>query len=254
MKILIFSDIHANLAALDAMLEAEGSWDEVLFLGDAVIAGPQPNEVLDVLRSLAGIFLMGNHDRQALTLDVSVQESDPHQIWCQWTARTLTPANRRFLEGLAAPKAVQRQGLSMRLIHGQLPKDPSDNWRSRYIWPDSPAELVQPLIEQYHEGHILLGHCHIQYRRQVNGTEFINPGGLGQPRLGKPLACYAVLEDGRIDLRAVPYDWPKTVAAMARMDLDADFIAMWQKIYRDGALAQRYSQRDLSCFANGQYR
>jgi len=254
MKILILADVHANLAALEAVLDAEGSWDEVLFLGDAVIGGPQPNEVLDLLRSLKGVFLMGNHDLQALNVDLDARETDPHRIWSQWTKRVITPDNWAFLENLAGPQAIQRQGLALRLIHGQLPKGSETNWRDRYIWPDAPDELMRTLIEQYDEPYILMGHCHVQYRRNVDGTEFINPGGLGQPRLGKVLACYAVLEDGRIDLRAAPYECEKTAAAMAKMDLDADFIAMWQEIYRRAELAPRYQSRDLTPLLNGPYR
>jgi len=250
MKILIFSDVHGNLAALEAMLAHEKRWDEVLFLGDAVIGGPQPNEVLSVLRSLDGIFLMGNHDRQALTVDLDSRETDPHRIWCQWTRRTITPANRRFLEGFSGPRSIERQGLKLRLIHGDMPKEP---WGS-YIWPDAPPEQMRGLIERYPEPHILLGHSHIQHRRNVDGREFINPGGLGQPRLGQVLACYGVLEDGSFDLRAVPYEWEKTAEAMGRLDLDGEFIAMWQEIYRRARLAERYRQRDLSSLLNGPYR
>jgi predicted phosphodiesterase len=253
MKILILADVHANLPALEAVLDAEGTWDEVLFLGDAVIGGPQPNEVLDLLRSLDGVFLMGNHDRQALNVDLDVHETDPHRIWSQWTRRIITPENWRFLEGLTGPQTVQRQGLTLQLIHGQLPKEASGNWQSRYIWPDAPDELMRTLIEQYAPPYILMGHCHVQYRRSVDGTEFINPGGLGQPRLGKVLACYAVLEDGHVDLRAVPYDCEKTARAMANMDLDGGFIAMWQEIYRRAELAPRYQSRDLTPLLSGPY-
>ena len=254
MKILILADVHANLAALEAVLEHERSWDEVLFLGDAVIGGPQPNEVLALLRSLKGVFLMGNHDRQALNVDLAARETDPHRIWTQWTKRAISPENWTFLENLSGPQVVERQGLALQLIHGQLPKDLSGKWRDRYIWPDAPDGLMQTLIEQYDEPYILLGHCHIQYRRYVGSTEFINPGGLGQPRLGKVLACYAVLKDARFDLRAVPYDCEKTAAAMAKMDLDPEFIAMWQEIYRRAELAPRYQSRDLTSLLNGQYR
>jgi len=254
MKTLIFADVHANLAALEAMLDAEAGWDEVFFLGDALLGGPQPNEVIDVMRTLDGIFLMGNHDRQALDLDLEKQETDPHKIWCQWTKRVLTPENRRFVERFTGPQAVERDGLPLRLLHGQLPKEARQGQRTGYIWPDTDEDIVRPFVNQYDEPIILHGHCHVQYRRQIGAKELINPGGLGQPRLGKALACYAVLEDGLIDLRAVAYDVEKTAAAMATMDLPAEFIAMWQKIYRDGILAPRYQSRDMTPLTGGEYR
>lgn len=254
MKTLILADVHANLASLEAVLDHEKTWDEVLFLGDAVMGGPQPNETLSLLRSLDGIFLMGNHDLQALNMDLDGEGTDPHQVWCRWIGRTLTPKNRRFLANLSGPRSIVRQGLRLRLIHGQLPEHAGGKRHDRYLWPDAPAEQLEAMTDRYPEPIILHGHCHIQYRRQVDGVEFINPGGLGQPRLGRPLACYAVLADGRINLRAVPYDVAKTCRAMAQMDLDAEFIAMWQKIYRQARLAKRYRSRDLGPFMDGPYR
>jgi len=254
MKALIFSDVHANLAALEAMLNAEGDWDEVFFLGDALLGGPQPNEVCDLMRTLNGVFLMGNHDRQALDIDLDAEQSEPHKIWNQWTGRVLTPVNRRFVEQFSEARSIKFDGLVMRLVHGQLPKDVREDWRTGYLWPDTPIEAVRPFADQFEEPIILHGHCHVQYRRRVGTKELINPGGLGQPRLGKALACYAVLEDGRIDLRATAYDVEETAAAMATMDLPDDFIAMWQRIYRYGMLAPRYQARDLAPLMKGQYR
>ncbi len=60
--VLVISDVHANLAALKAVLESE-RWEEVVFLGDAVDYGPDPGDVVDLLRSLdPSVALMGNHD------------------------------------------------------------------------------------------------------------------------------------------------------------------------------------------------
>ena len=66
MKYLILADVHANLPALEAVLDHETDWDEVLFLGDAVGYGPHPDEVLDLHSALPGTFVMGNHDRAIL--------------------------------------------------------------------------------------------------------------------------------------------------------------------------------------------
>ena len=63
MRILVLSDIHANLAALEAVLQdAEGKWDEMWFLGDLIGYGPDPNECTELLRSYNPIALSGNHD------------------------------------------------------------------------------------------------------------------------------------------------------------------------------------------------
>ena len=67
MRILVISDIHANLAAFEAVLQdAQGEWDFVWCLGDVVGYGPDPNECCDLLRSLPHLCLAGNHDWAAL--------------------------------------------------------------------------------------------------------------------------------------------------------------------------------------------
>jgi putative phosphoesterase len=254
MKTLVISDVHANLAALRAVLDHESGWDGLVFLGDAVLGGPQPNEVLDLLRSLDGVFIMGNHDRQALDTDVSGEATEPHRRWNLWTARTLTPVNRGFMESFRSTEVIETQGMRLRLVHGQLPEEARDRWPGRYVWPDSPEAAFRALAGDHCESIILHGHNHIQSRVRFDGVEFVNPGGLGQPRLGKPLACYAVIEDAQIHLRAVPYGVEETCMAMAKMDLDADFIAMWQEIYRRGRLAPRYLARDLSALEQAGFR
>jgi predicted phosphodiesterase len=81
MKSLIVADIHANLAALEAIPMKEGSWDTFIFRGDAVMAGPNPDEVLSLLSSLDGIYIMGNHDWEVLKLDTDEVTTNPHRIW-----------------------------------------------------------------------------------------------------------------------------------------------------------------------------
>jgi predicted phosphodiesterase len=277
MKTLIFSDIHANLAALEAVLEAERTWDEVFFLGDAVLAGPNPNEVLDVLRDLKGIFICGNHDLEVIegihaTEDRSTVHAlaevargirrktkdlfhvghaeayEPDHVWRLWTEQQISEANREFLAGFIETAHVERAGLTIRLIHGDIPKE--WGYGSR-IWPDSPEDVFDRLAEHYPERYILFGHSHVQFRKEIAERVFINCGGLGQPRLGRPLAAYVVLGEEGFDLRAVPYDTEKTAEAMDRVGIvDAAFVQTWKACYRKAVLPERYQIRDLSVFEN----
>lgn len=81
MKSLILADVHANLAALEAVLAQESDWDTMLFLGDAVVGGSCPDEVLSLLSGFDGTFIMGNHDHEVLKIDPDAPEADPHRVW-----------------------------------------------------------------------------------------------------------------------------------------------------------------------------
>lgn len=199
MKSLVISDIHANLAALKAVLEAEGSWDEVLFLGDAVVGGPHPEEVLSILRGLDGVFVMGNHDREAIDIGVDAHFEDPNEQWIQWTRRRLSTENYEFLAGFRETAVLERDGLLLRLDHGVVSAE-----LGKRVWPDSDASVFNWLSQRFAEECILIAHSHVQFENAVDGVRFLNVGTVGQPRLGQVVSTYAVLENGRVELRAVP--------------------------------------------------
>jgi putative phosphoesterase len=250
MGILILSDIHANLPALDAILTRESSFDEVIFLGDAVVAGPYPEEVVTLLSSLGGAFIIGNHDREVLELDPNRPEADPHKLWMQWTRKQLSDKSISFLRSLPETCIVERQGLVMRLVHGVLPPQ-----FGKRLWPDSSPEAFAFLTNQYPEQYILVGHSHVQFRKTLRGVEFVNPGTVGAPYLGQALACYAVLRNGQVDLRAISYDVEITCEAMNRVALqDKDFIDAWKTCWRTGKLPARYKIRDYSPLIEMGYR
>ncbi len=94
MRVLVISDIHANLAAFEAVLEdARGQWEFVWCLGDVVGYGPDPNECCELLRSLPHLCLAGNHDWAALArLDIRTFNADARRA-VTWTRETLTPDN-----------------------------------------------------------------------------------------------------------------------------------------------------------------
>jgi len=249
MRSLVFSDVHANLAALEAVLEHAGAWDEVIFLGDAVVGGPQPEQVVSAMAELDGLFLMGNHDWDVLYKEYSPDEPNPDRFWIHWTQQQLSSSSRAFLAAFRESCAIERDGLRVRLHHGQLPDE-----LGRRLWPDSPPKAFDYFTAQYPEPAILSGHSHVQCRVEHGGRVFINPGSAGQPRLMQPLALYAILEDGELSLEAAPYDTERTARAMERVPLDEDFIEAWQQGYRIGALPDRYPLRDWEPLRRMGYR
>lgn len=247
-KILILSDIHANLAALEAVLEQEGEWDEVIFLGDAVTYGPQPNEVVSRLREWKGTFLLGNHDRDMFKDYTGQDMSNPDLYWTYWTQQQLSPENLKFLASFQDTSVVERFGYRLRLYHGDiLPV-------GKMLWPISEPAQFAALCEHYPEPYHLTGHVHVQYCKNVGDTLFLNPGGVGQQRLGHPLAFYALLTEEGFSLHSLPYDVERTCQAMNALPLPPDFIADWQQAYRTGFIPGRYASSRVDPLLAAGYR
>lgn len=252
MKILITADIHANRAALEAVLDREHSWDMFVFLGDAVLAGPEPDEVLSLLRELDGIYIMGNHDREVLELDLDEHTTNPGRQWAQWHRRSISDRNLEFLARFADECVLDIEGFLAKAIHGVMPPDFGGR-----LWPDSPPETFQYLGSKHMEPLVLVGHSHVQFDCTRGHTRYINPGSVGAPYLGQPLACYAIIQDDQVELRATPYDVEKTCRSMrerAQAVVDEAFIADWTEGWRTGTLPKRYFIRDYDPLREQGYR
>jgi diadenosine tetraphosphatase ApaH/serine/threonine PP2A family protein phosphatase len=218
MRVLIISDIHANLTAFETVLEdAKGQWEYVWCLGDVVGYGPDPNECVERLRSLPHLCLAGNHDWAALgRLDIRTFNPDARKA-VNWTTETLTPGNTAYLEALPTTFVIG----DYTLAHGS-PREP--------VW----EYILEPLIAALNFSHFetpycLVGHTHqpviyemvsehgdteafppLYYQpRQLNGRrQIINPGSVGQPRDQDARAAYAILdvETNVWEHRRVAYD------------------------------------------------
>lgn len=218
MRLLVLSDIHANLTALEAVLaDAAGEWDRVWFLGDLVGYGPDPNEAIDRLRELDALALSGNHDWAVLgKLDLFDFNEDARRS-VEWTRKQLTDDNRAYLATLP-PQAVE--GV-FSLAHAS-PRHPI--WEyildletafENFAYFDTPICLVghshMPLLFRINsQGEELIGYVTEQGETADLGQErhILNPGSVGQPRDGDPRAAYALL-DTDVQLwtyRRVAYD------------------------------------------------
>ena len=227
MRYLVLSDIHSNLAALEAVLAAAGEVDVTWCLGDTVGYGPQPNECTESVRALPQLSCVaGNHDWGALgKLDLS-DFNDEARFAAEWTADQLSPANRAWLDGL--PERIEADGFT--LVHGS-PRHPI--WE--YILNSGVAQANMAYFETLT---CLVGHTHVPVvfwepglRHTVApatlpeaGEPFsyravrsiVNPGAVGQPRDGDPRASYMLLDTdaGTFELQRVPYDIEETQRQM----------------------------------------
>jgi len=234
-RIAIISDVHANLAALEAVLrhaEAQKALDALWCLGDTVGYGPQPRECLARLRELATVLLVGNHDLAAIG-QLSTEDFNPAAAAAaRWTARQLTDADREFIARL--PQVVEEDDFTM--VHGTL-RWPV--WEYLYSY-----DAAQAHLQRQKTPFGLVGHTHVpmlvvEDERYPYGCELfyledgatvrlnpsrrlvINPGGVGQPRDGDPRASYAIYdtEEGTVTIHRVEYDIAATQRLMAEAGL-----------------------------------
>ena len=207
MRTLILSDIHGNLPALEAILDRERSYDQCLFLGDVVDYGPFPKECIAFLRKNMSCGVIGNHDN-ALAYDVDCgcrgdfkQFSEETRAW----HKTLVDKEEiQFLRSLQPLHRIEVDGLSILLAHATPEGD-----LFQYLQESDIDKAVENLTDQM----VLLGHTHIQFKKQVRGTLVVNPGSVGLARDGSK-ACYAVLENEQITLHRIPYNVEETIEAL----------------------------------------
>ena len=227
MRILVVSDLHANPAALAAVREP---FDACLCLGDLVEYGPEPGPCIEWVRRNRAVSVRGNHDHGAAQ-EVEVQGASGFRYLTmasrKATAKKLTAADRRFLADLPTSKMLTLGGLRFLLVHAS-PRDPLDE----YVPPDSAAWAAR--IAGLHVDFVLAGHTHVPFVLQIGKTTVLNPGAVGLQRDGDPRARYAVIEDGKVELKAVEYDVEATVSAVLANGLDPMAKRMLADVYRVG--------------------
>ena len=224
MRILVLSDIHANLEALDACLEAAPDHDQVFNLGDIVGYGANPNEVTERSRQLGKVFVRGNHDK-ACTGISSVEGFNPiAALAVQWTQKWLKPENMKFLRELPAGPISPMEGLNC--VHGSARDE------DEYVLA---AREGYALLAKSNVTLTFFGHTHIQcgffidgenqqafvpnYKSREGKQQFrlnlkpgakylINPGSIGQPRDNDPRAAFLLYDSDAPSLTffRVPYD------------------------------------------------
>lgn len=204
MRILVISDIHANLAALDAVLLDAGKFEQVWCLGDVVGYGPQPNITIERLRSLNLVCIAGNHDWAVLDrLDLEEFNGDARQA-VLWTRQELDLVNLDWLGKLSERVPPQQEKFT--LVHGS-PRYPI--WEYILTPP-----LARSNFDYFDTPYCFFGHTHVptlyyldeQADRVIEQAlpemlpvplgphkMLINPGSVGQPRDGNTRASYLIL-------------------------------------------------------------
>ena len=229
MKIVIISDIHGNLEALTELPE---NFDELWVLGDLVNYGPNPGEVVDFVKANATVVIRGNHDN-AIGFDedprCSLLFREMAQSMQQHTSSVLSESQKQFLRDL--PRRVDREvrGMKVSMCHA-VPSDPL------FAYCPAGSPQWQSELELANADILLVGHTHLPFDRQFGTRRVVNPGSVGQPKTGTPAACYAVWDNGKIELRSFEYPFEKTICKIEALPIPAAVKAGLSDVLRNGGL------------------
>jgi predicted phosphodiesterase len=257
----VLSDIHGNMHALDAALDALADLDVTGYLcaGDLVGYGPMPNECVAAVAALDAVCVAGNHDLIALDRLPDADCSEVAKVSLRWTKRHLDAAARRYLEQLplvlATPDGVV-------VAHGSL-RDPSEYVRT----PAQRVEQLHALAHQHPRARVLiLGHTHRPALHSARGgatdvrrgrtvrlsdgaTYVLNPGSVGQSRDANPRARFTVLDTdhNEVTFHAVRFDVRACRRALRERGLPAYSYQLRPPALRRYAGRLRRAARRLNC-------
>lgn len=238
MKVALFSDVHANLPALEAVLAdiaSRGGVDHRYHLGDLVGYAPWPNEVVALLRQLHITGVSGNYDSTVghsykhcgCQYEDPVQEAQSHESFA-WTCAHATEDTKAFLRSLPfrldlRTNGGHQGGPSLVLVHG-APTLNTVYWRA-----DRTDEfcLQMAKVAGLKPGDLIaFGHTHVPWYRTVEGFHFVNTGSVGRPKDGDPRAGWVEIDfDGRwqVEFHRVPYAIDRAAEAILRSTLPPAF-------------------------------
>lgn len=193
MKIAFFSDIHANLPALESFFKDldRVQPDAVYCLGDLVGYNVWANEVVEEIRKRNIPTIMGNHDEALIFL---AEEGDNANR--KITRQLVSAENKAYLIGLPRHLTISfgtlEKPFNLLLVHGS-PKSIND-----YLVEDYPEEKLLDLMEKYQADVVLCGHTHKPFHKQLKQEKgdkhVVNIGSVGKPKDGDPRICYVVLD------------------------------------------------------------
>lgn len=219
MRYGIFSDVHSNLEAFEAVLGAfrNEAIDRYLFVGDIVGYAADPLECIRILRQLNPVMVAGNHDWAAVGLCDKKRFNPYAEKAVDWTESVLSDDDKAFLKSMELTKQIDTIGL----VHGSL-EEPQ---MFKYVFDVFEAEIC---LEESLEHICFIGHTHRPVIFFMKGMEvnyiidnqvqiqdgiryLVNAGSVGQPRDGDSRACYCVYDSASrfLQIKRVAYDIQK---------------------------------------------
>jgi len=239
MRYALLSDVHANLPALEAVLEHVGTQPGIVatyHLGDLVGYAPWPDETVALLRQAGVQGIAGNYDSTVAAdykhcgckYEDAQQEALSHRSY-EWTRAHVSAETKRHLGSLPFRLDVRTggghlPGPTLILVHA------TPTLNTLYWTEERPDAFCLKMAEAAgaRRGDVIcFGHTHKPWRREVEGIHFVNTGSVGRPKDGDWRAGYVVLdvEGGAVavDFVRVEYDVERSMNAIRESDLPDEF-------------------------------
>ena len=230
MRVAVITDLHGNMAALEAVLAAIAGHDvhAIYCGGDLVGYGPHPSEVCHLVEDLEIPTIYGNYDF-AIARDLTdcgcayltKGERALGQRSVDWTLTHTDQRAKDFMLGLPFDLRFMMGDVRVHLVHGSPRKV------NEYLFEDKPSSLYERLAAEADCDVLVFGHTHRPWIREHDGVVFVNCGAVGKPKDGDPRAAFALLDlvDGRVEARIerVPYDVEGVANEVLQTDLPDEF-------------------------------
>jgi putative phosphoesterase len=218
-KIAVLSDVHANLEALESVIEdaEERGIDFYLNAGDSIGFGPCPNETLELLSEKNVLSILGNYDLEVV--GGNVKHKVEKNLALKFTRRELAKSCELYLYSLPRELRLRVAGKKLLVTHG------SPESIEEHLFHDTPIERLKILADVGKSDFIIVGHSHEQFWKKANGTIFVNPGSVGKPNDRNPQAAYAVLSFNpcKVELIRLDYNVKGTVNSIRKKGLPESF-------------------------------
>lgn len=227
MRIAILSDIHGNLAGLDACLNdlaQQGGADSIVAAGDLCVDGPKPKKVLQRLIDAGIACVRGNTDRElSERADEKMSAMDRSQL--EWTRKQLGDKLLAWLGELPFSLRFGDASSELLVVHANPTND------HEHLWPDADDAMLERLVGSETAAAIAFGHLHLPYARVWHGKLLVNVASAGLPKDGDARASYAILTQRsggwQARHRRVEFDVKKVATQIADCGIpgSADLIA-----------------------------
>lgn len=228
MRIAIFSDVHANLPAMQVVrdhIESQG-YDAVYCLGDLGGYAAHPNEVQQIVIEMGCPTILGNYDEGVgFELDncgchyVKPFDIEMSERSFFWTRDNTGQEQKAWLRTLPLEIRFEVEGLRVLLCHG------SPRSTTEYLFENRSdgflAQFTPGGSDDAHADLIVFGHTHVPFHRTVNGVHFVNSGSVGRPKDGDPRAGYVVLtlESGSVSMEVVRLEYDVEAACRSLVEV-----------------------------------
>ncbi|AOT68930.1 metallophosphoesterase family protein [Geosporobacter ferrireducens] len=216
MKIAVISDIHANVEAFKAVIDhmKQQGVEKVIFLGDLVMNGPCPKEVLTMINDLNPIvWIKGNTDNWFEEIDSNFKPNNEREEYIyslyQYANERLNNEEIRMLLSKPEKQLIEIEGVRILCVHG------SHKSISEPIGIMTPLVNIEQLVTEIDADILLCGHTHMPYYASFKGKKIINVGAVSLSLDGEAKASYEILEIKQKNIICtsfkIDYDLEKTI-------------------------------------------